>query len=616
MNLEVTRKSIPEVLALLQNGEWQIPGFQREFVWSLQQVHDLLTSIFKGRPIGMVTAWAQPQGAPATEPRKVEVRGAEFGSFTVNPAVLKLILDGKQRLTSLAIAFGGLRTPKGSQLFSGSWFVDFTQDPLNSDEFVIYKRKAEVSNAGLEQLPNCLASGLLPLDRYATFNQVAQRIFDRDFYPQGRVPSNEQLSIRSTNLAACQATFNSYQIPVAELPSTVGLSDVCEIFEVLNTKGTKVSTFDLIHNTFFGRTAGQFSLRDTFEEIRSSTESLHLLLDPSRPEFFCQLVTGIYLSTESPTKRDGAVGENITSIKGRDLLETPLLIYQQIIENLPLLDSWARDFFVDILGIETRLEDLPYPASAILYFALRWRQSRAISPDKRFTIDQLNALFRAFFWRNILTNRYEQGFLTKFATDLGDLSKALDGAAQKSKEEWQIVAEAQIQAMFGIQYPARTETELGQLLGSEDVRGALWQALVLFLNASVRKDLLTGENLVRYGEPDANPVNLHHIFPKQWLKNNADTPQKSEAYMAGLTSLANLIPLSAKSNQDWGTKAPSAFFHQREIPADRVRDVLGSAYIDSENEALLKSESAEPPVIWGSRAQKMARAIRSLQELS
>jgi len=227
-------------------------------------------------------------------PGRVEIKGEKFGVFKEDPAVIKLILDGKQRLTSLAIAFGGLRAPKGNQLFSGAWYIDFTKGTEDSDEFIKYKKKPEITAQKLNQIPNCLALGLLPLDQYLNFNKLSQRIFDKDYYPANSLPSEEELERRSVNLARCQSTFNGYQIPVAELPASVGLSDICEIFEVLNTKGTKVSTFDLIHNTFFGQTGGQFSLRDKFEELSKSTASLSLLLASSRQEFLCQLITGTY----------------------------------------------------------------------------------------------------------------------------------------------------------------------------------------------------------------------------------------------------------------------------------------------------------------------------------
>lgn len=615
MNLEVTRKGISDVLALLNSGEWQIPGFQREFVWSIQQAHDLLTSIFKARPIGMITAWAQPQGKPATDPGRIELNGEKFGEFTEDPAVIKLILDGKQRLTSLAIAFGGLRSPKGNQLFSGAWFLDFTQDPASSDEFITYKKKSEIAVSKLDSIPNCLALGLLPLSQYAAFNKLSQRIFDKDFYPPGQLPSQSDLQVRSNNLDKCQTTFNSYQIPIAELPSSVGLSDVCEIFEVLNTKGTKVSTFDLIHNTFFGKTGGKFSLREKFEELTKTTTKLKLLLSSSRPEFLCQLVTGIYLSTDNPTKRDGKTGENVTSIKGKDLLETPLTIYEEFLDVLPLIDNWSKDLFEDVLGSEIRLEDIPYPASIILYFALRWRQTKVVSSDKRYSVEHLNRVFKAFFWRNVLSNRYEQGFLTKFSTDLSSLATILQDEAKQPTSSWALAIAPKLDQIFGTAYPRPTVERLEEIVRSDEQRGALWQALELFLHSRVRHDLVNGKELTKHPNVEGEGIDLHHIYPKQWLRDNAANETQKKEYEAALNSLVNLIPLSAKSNKEWGTQAPAAFLFKRGIEWDHAKAVAESAMIDEEMFDMLKDDNAEPSKFWGIRAKLIVPALQSLQDI-
>lgn len=617
MNLEVTRKGIPDVLSLLDSGEWQVPGFQREFIWSVQQVHDLLTSIFKSRPIGMITAWAQPQGEPTTEPGRLEVKGATFGKFKEDPAVIKLILDGKQRLTSLAIAFGGLKAPKGNQLFSGSWYIDFTKNTEESDEFIKYKKKTEVTAQKLDQLPNCLAAGLLPLDQYADFNKLSQRIFDKDFYPIGKVPDKDELERRSGNLAKCQSTFTGYQIPVAELPASVGLSDICEIFEVLNTKGTKVSTFDLIHNTFFGKTNGEFALRDKFDELSKSTGFLTLLLSQSRQEFLCQLVTGIYLGTEKPLKRDTKKDDEvISSIKGKDLLDTPLNIYEDFIKAADSVDTWVGEFFQEILGAELELDDIPYPASIILYFALRWRQSKVLPFEARFPVDHLTKFFRAFFWRNVFSNRYEQGFLTKFASDLKDMSSFLEENAKTANAEWTKKAQSALDAIMTADYEAVSPTRLKEMMVNDEQRGASWQGLTLFIVSRAKKDIVDGKQLSRLGASDDNGTELHHIYPRQWLMDNAAGDEQEKQYKAALNCIANLVPLSAKSNKKWGSQAPFAFIHKQSLQWDQIKERAEAAFISEEEFLVLKDDKANPQAFWDKRAQRMAAALSDMQRIS
>ena len=524
MNLDVTRKSIPEVLSLLAAGEWQVPKFQREFVWSQSQVFGLLTSIFKARPIGMVTAWGQPQGRPQTPPEPLKLRNTQFGDFKQDPAIIKLILDGKQRLTILAIGFGGLQTPDDRYLFSGKWFLDFKANPKTSDTIVVYKKRAQIAQEKLDHIPSCIAQGLLPLDSYSEFNRIAQRIYDKDFYPGGNRPPNEELEERSKNLAEFQTTFSSYQIPVGELPASVGLAEVCEIFEVLNTTGTKVSTFDLIHNMVFGDTEGDFNLRERFRECAESPEKLELLCDEARPEFLCQLVTGCYITGPKPLSRRSTAEKEVlvTSIKGGDLIDTPTEFYETFFKELPVINLYANSLFTDVLRADFRLKEVPYPVGLIAYFAFRWKLDKHLErSEERYSGDELTRIYRAFFWHNALTNRYDQGFLTSFATDLRFLERTLQSLiVLRGSDRWVEEANKSLVKYFGAAYPRRTVDQLQEIVKDGEIRGALKQALVLYLNAEVKIDLVSGSPLNRFTDERNSAVDLHHIFPKQWCKDN------------------------------------------------------------------------------------------------
>jgi uncharacterized protein with ParB-like and HNH nuclease domain len=91
MSLEVGRKSVSQLLDLIESGQWQVPQFQREFVWTPQQVSALLVSVFKTRPIGLITTWEQPQDEPLTKPEPLSLRGVVYKKFDKDPSVLKLV---------------------------------------------------------------------------------------------------------------------------------------------------------------------------------------------------------------------------------------------------------------------------------------------------------------------------------------------------------------------------------------------------------------------------------------------------------------------------------------------------------------------------------------------
>src|SRR5512146_221838 len=70
------------------SGEWDIPEFQRQFVWQPSQVCDLADSLWRNYPIGALLLW----------------RRAERNGYSRRPRWW--IADGQQRLTSLCILCG------------------------------------------------------------------------------------------------------------------------------------------------------------------------------------------------------------------------------------------------------------------------------------------------------------------------------------------------------------------------------------------------------------------------------------------------------------------------------------------------------------------------------
>ena len=358
----------------------------------------------------------------------------------------------------------------------------------------------------LKSMPVCLAKALIPLDEFEQFKKYSGNVNNKDFYPTDSVPPEEIRERRAEQLGDYHERFLRFQVPVAELPDSVSLAEVCEIFDVLNTTGTKVSTFDLIHNLNFANTKGAFDLRGRFESCQEEYSYLSLLCDPGRPEFFCQMVTGCYLSEPEPRTRKASdavakstsiavsVGgdkrpgdELVKTVKGGDLLETPTAFYEVFSKNLPKVDSYSSTLFSpEVLGTEAYLKELPYPVSVIHYLSLRWAQEKTIPKDDQFTVSQLNRLYRAFFWSNSLSARYDQGFLTLFSTDLKTLRSILTETKDLPDSEWaEKCNELLDEQVFKTQNRRRTKEDLAAVVLEGELRGAARQAVALFMYAKV-----------------------------------------------------------------------------------------------------------------------------------
>lgn len=614
MSLEVTRMPIDQILSKLRCGEWQVPGFQREFVWDQNQVFSLLHSVFKSRPVGLITLWQQPQSAPHTASEPIKLKTAKFGDFKENPAVMKLVLDGRQRLTVLAMAFGGLREASQRRLFSGKWFLNLDADS-ESENFIVYKKMQQVESEQLKSAANCLAKALIPLDQHTDFKDFSGNIHNTDFYDFVEVPPFEIREQRRRRLADLHEVFLKFQIPIAELPETVSLAEVCEIFDVLNTTGTKVSTFDLIHNTNYANTKGEFDLRAVFESCREDYPSLGMLCDWGRPEFFCQILTGCYLLEPDPKGRKS--GETIRSLKGGDLLNTPTQFYEVFSQGLPKIDTYAAELFsTDALGGRFGLREVPYPVSLILYLSLRWAQERTLGKPQKFTVAQLNDCFRAFFWSNALSGRYDQGFLTSFSSDIQALKKILvENGKITDEAEWKKACQEQLDDhMFSSQLKRRTEEDLVALLKDGDVRGAASQALSMFLFSEIKVDFTDGELLDRFAEDPQERVQLHHIFPKSWCKDNKSHHKILDNELV-VDAFVNLVPLKASSNNAWKTKAPATAIDYFGLNWKEHQKFLRQAFIDEKCFNILRKPEPDPEEFWNQRANLMGSSLFRLQKI-
>jgi hypothetical protein len=109
-------KSIQALLRLLQQGRVGIPSFQRDYKWDKQDILNLFDSIYRGYPIGSLLLW---------ETERTDGSATRFGplSFDPAPGARLLVVDGQQRLTTLAVAL--LRSEEVLPGVDARWSVFF-----------------------------------------------------------------------------------------------------------------------------------------------------------------------------------------------------------------------------------------------------------------------------------------------------------------------------------------------------------------------------------------------------------------------------------------------------------------------------------------------------------
>ena len=149
---------ISTILDHIDSGHMALPEFQRGYVWNRDQVRGLFDSLYRRHPVGGLLVWA-------TESKTATHRG----DGPLAAGVVKLLLDGQQRMTSLygvvrgkppkffdgnAQAFTGLRFHLDTQTFAFYQPVKMQGDPLWIDVTELMKK----GTAGLGDSVKALAA--------------------------------------------------------------------------------------------------------------------------------------------------------------------------------------------------------------------------------------------------------------------------------------------------------------------------------------------------------------------------------------------------------------------------------------------------------------------------
>ena len=209
---------ISTVLDHIDSGHMALPEFQRGYVWNRDQVRGLFDSLYRRHPVGGLLVWS-------TESQTA----AHRGDGILAAGVVKLLLDGQQRMTSLygvvrgeppkffdgnEKAFKALRFHLETKTFAFYQPVKMHDDPLWIDVTELMK----AGTAGLGEF----------LKRLSAHKEFPDKIAD--------------YAARLSNLLA----VTEIDLHVEEVTGVdKSLDVVVEIFNRVNSGGTKLSKGDL-----------------------------------------------------------------------------------------------------------------------------------------------------------------------------------------------------------------------------------------------------------------------------------------------------------------------------------------------------------------------------------
>lgn len=206
---------IQTILDHIDSGHIALPEFQRGYVWNRDQVRSFMHSLYKRHPVGSLLVWVT--GSDAAPAR---------GDGELAPGVVKLLLDGQQRITSLygiiknrppdffqgyAKAFTGLYFNLDDEIFE-------FYAPMKMQDNPLWINVTEVMQMGAgEAIKNVVTNP----DLQENLNSYISRLADID-------------GIKMIQLHVDEVTGEDKTVDV-----------VVDIFNRVNSGGTKLSKGDL-----------------------------------------------------------------------------------------------------------------------------------------------------------------------------------------------------------------------------------------------------------------------------------------------------------------------------------------------------------------------------------
>lgn len=209
--------NISTILDQIDMGSIALPEFQRGYVWNREQVRGLMDSLYRKHPVGSLLVW---------ETKTEEASDRVRGDGKLSSGVVKLLLDGQQRITSLYGIIRG-KAPQffddNAQSFTGLYFnladeaFEFYA-PLKMQGNSLWVNVTELMQKGVGEFITKLYA--IP-DLRATLNLYINRLTAVE-------------SIKSIDLHIEEVSGKDKTIDV-----------VVDIFNKVNSGGTKLSKGDL-----------------------------------------------------------------------------------------------------------------------------------------------------------------------------------------------------------------------------------------------------------------------------------------------------------------------------------------------------------------------------------
>lgn len=531
----ITTYSVQNILGLIDHGDIAIPEIQRPFVWDSTQVRDLMDSLYHGYPTGYLITWKNPD---------VKIKG---GGTAEGKTVL---IDGQQRVTATMAALAGLPVLNDDYeskriKIAFNPFYDGDDTPFAVLTPVIDKDSAWISDISVLFAPD-----------FSSYR------FINDYINANEGCDPDKVSSRIDDLKAIAAR----QLGCIAVDAYCSIDEVTEIFIRINSKGAVLSQADFamskiaadeVHGGNMLRKAIDYYCHlavkpEFWDAIKSNDVDFIASEYASKAEWLKDDREDIYDPDYNDVLRvafmhmfgRGKLADLVALLSGRDFeardykAEIADKSYEMLREGVMrfMAKGNFQDFTAALRSAGFVSPSIMSSKGAInfaydLYLTLREDPSIPSTEVKRWV--------QRWYVMSVLTGRYSGSSETSMDRDIRRI------AEQGFIPFYEEIVASRLSDTFW-------EVELPQNLMTTSVRTGAWMVYVASQARAADNTLFT--NGFKVADIIGNVGDIHHIFPKAYLRKENNAPQRL------YNQVANYAFLEKRINIAIGKKSPKEYF--------------------------------------------------------
>ncbi|MGF1661217.1 MAG: DUF262 domain-containing protein [Kineosporiaceae bacterium] len=543
VGFQVAQRTVGELLRDATTGALQLPDFQRRYQWDDDRITELLLTVVRGHPLGVLVMLEA--GGEAVRFKPTPLAGVDP---TTAGAARYLLLDGQQRVTSLVRSLtrdGVVETVDGrGRPVTRRYYVDIeaAADPDGDPRALVVSvpgdgvvRAAHAQRPAYEvaTLDGQVGAGLMPVT--ALFSPEGAGTWLRRWaWAAGEEAVDGRFEVADRVVERVVTPALDYLVPAIVLDAGTSRESVATVFEKVNTGGLPLDVFELLTATFaadasYHREFGaDFRLGDDWQLTQDVLDAHPVLGDVRRTD----VLQAVTLLATAQARRDHAGPGRPPAVSARreDVLGLDLADYLRWAPALREALVWVAGFLAD--QRVPAAEYVPYRSQLVSLAVVRVLVGPTVDrPPVRERVSR-------WYWCGVFAELYAGAVETRLARDVEQVPAwALAPLTGDSPE------------------PRNPDALTARLLPASRIatvqgRGsAVYRGLVVLLLRAGAVDWadgtpLTGEAF-RQGQGD-----LRLVFGRAWCAARGIGSGRRD-------SIVNKVPMTARTAALWGSGAPS-----------------------------------------------------------